>query len=348
MSPPSENQRTLSLTLPVGQVVLYTFAVLAILMTASELLARNPAVETVLPPPAVNGDNEIGGKLLGLDRLAAQSGRIGCITLGSSMADTGIDPQAISAAYEARLNKPFPCFNFAIIGSDAAAAGRLATALVREYRPRVVIYGTSYRDYIDDQNELDIPWTRYYTGAPTLEGWFEARSYAYRYALTYRNLMRTGNFHAWGAGVELTAYGQWLQTAAMPSDVVQLDAENKYAQWSADFHILPSTVIGLDQLLALNSADVQIILVEMPLPDGVIASVPHGEQTRQTFVDMVGQRAAARHVPFWLTQGIFNPPAGGWYNPFHMNDKGSMAFGRWLGERLADAVQSGQLADLTP
>jgi hypothetical protein len=328
--------------------MLATIVTLAIVMAVSELLARNPQVESVLPPPTINGDREIGSKLLGLDRVVAQSGRIDCITLGSSMAENGIDPQAISAVYEARLNKPFSCFNFGIRGSDAAAAGRLATALVHEYHPRVVIYGTSYRDYIDTQHELDIPWIQYYAGVPTLEGWFEARSYAFRYALTYRDLMRTRKIRVWGIPDQLTPYGQVSGTAAMPSDSIQVEERSAYAQWSAKYHMLPNTLTGLDQLLALNSADVQIILVEMPLPDGFIESLPKGKQTRQTFLDVVGQRAAANHVPFWLTWGIFSPPPGGWLNPYHMNDKGSAAFGRWLGERLADGVQSGQLADLTP
>jgi hypothetical protein len=342
--------RTLAIRPPFGRVLAAALAALTVILAGCELLARSEAVQAGLAAPSVNGDVEIGSKLLAIDRLAAQPGQPDCVIVGSSMVDDGIDPDGLSAAYNQRSGRSLTCFNFGIKGTDALGAARVATALLRAYHPRLIIFGTSFRDYLDRQHSLDIPWTRFYAGRPSLEGWLEAHSYAYRYGLTYRSVLRDLSLRGISFS-KSTASGFHPGGGAMAVDAAALAADSEfaeYARWSDDYSILPEELVALDQLLALASPDLAIVVVEMPLPPAMYATLPNGLQTRQTFVDTVNQRAAASRARFWPTWGVIDLPDGAWRNPFHLNGAGADLLGRWLGDQIAAGVADGQLTNPTP
>jgi hypothetical protein len=345
MSRPPGHRSTLALRLPFGRVLLATVLALVAIASISEMLARSETVEAHLPLQTINGDPEIGDKLMKLDQFVAKSGRPGCIIIGSSMVQLGIDPDSISQAFEQSLGRPLPCFNFGISGIDALAAGRIAAALVHEYHPWVLIWGLSFRDFMDTDHSLNVPWARYYQGSGSLESWLEVHSYAYRYALTYRNMLRSSSIKLIPSPANGFAYSDRAMNA---TGQITLADRDQYAQWSEDFLISPGEELGLTRFLALSSSDVQILMVEMPLFPGILDVLPKGQRTRRVMVDSVTRQAAARDVPFWLTYQELQIPSDGWINWFHMNHRGAEALGRWIGDRLAAAVKAGNMPTPTP
>lgn len=341
---------TLHIRLPFARVVLHTLVALAVLVIGSELLSRSETVQSVLPPPLINGDNDIGMKLASLDRLVAHQGNPDCIILGSSQAAKGIDPDILDVVYEQNFHKQLRCFNFGIAGTDAAGAGRLAAILTRQYHPRLLIFGTNYRDYISTNHSLDIPWTDYYLGSPTVGGWLEAQSYAYRYAFTYKTILQ----YNWPKGVPSKAeFNNGFNPVDDSIDIASANFRQdgqfvQYSAWSGSYEIPPKELVWLKRLISLSSPRVQVVVVEMPLPPAVASALKKGSETRQTFVDAVSQPAAAAGVPFWLSQGVVQIPDDGWFNLFHLNIRGASVFSRWLGQQLVGGINSKQLLNPTP
>jgi hypothetical protein len=346
MSHPPDS-RTLAITLPFGQVLPATILVLAGVLGVGELLARNEAVNALLAPPSITGDDEIGPRLYQLDRQVAASGRPACIIVGSSQAAVGINPDVLSRAYQAGLGRPLPCFNFGISGLDALGGWRLGAALVRLYHPRLLIWGLSFRDFNDNPHSLDIPWALYYQGDWSLEGWLEANSQALRYMLTYRDALRQGAVTV----VPAPANGFIARTRSVePAEALKPDGKvfSLVATWSDHYQILPSELDALKQMVGLNSGEVHIVIVEMPLIPGALAALPNGQTARQTFVDEVRRQTAPKQVPFWLTQDGLDLPPDGWVNVLHLNVRGAEVLSRWIGAQVAAAVRNGALPKLTP
>jgi len=349
MSTPSTRRSTLQLTWPVGLVPLQALVLLVLIVAGAELLVRNETVQDALLPPLIEGDDQIAGKLLALDRQVARSGPPGCIILGSSMAWHGIDPAVVGQTFEDNFHQPFWCFNFSLRGMDGAAAGRLATILVREYHPHLLIYGTHFRDYRPFWNSLDIPWTNYYLGAPTLDGWLQAHLYVMRYALSYSYLIQ---YHQLPDPVLVSSTPDGFAPVARASHAVGQNGLNvskdkyfkSYAAISRTYAMDPDTLAGLEQLTALKSTDLQVVVVEMPMPSGMVQALPRGDDTQRMFHDAVQARVDPHGVLFWQDTGGAQIPDDGWWNLFHLNTKGAGVFSHWLAGRLVDAVRAGTLS----
>jgi len=351
MSTPSTRRSTLQLTWPVGLVPLQSAATLLILALIGEALAHIQPIQSILLSPRISGDYQLGEKLLDLDRQVAAHGPPGCILIGSSMVLRGIDPDVLSQAYQGAFHQPFWCFNFGLAGADAQAAGRLAAILVREYHPRLLIYGTHFRDFIPYGNSLVIPWTDYYLGAPTLDGWLEAHSYLFRYALAYKAQsdgdIPGGRFTI--AAIRPNGFSPVARRSrAVRGAVIDTSQDSgfaDYAQMSQSYEVDPAALAGLDQLAALNSPQVRVIAVEMPAPDGRYDALPSGAQTRQAFLDALHAHLDPAGVPVWQPDSV-NIPLAGWWDLVHLNSTGAEQFSEWLGARLVSAIQDGRLAGL--
>jgi len=327
--------RTLRLTRPYGRVLLASTAALVILLAALEALGRTQVVQDALPYPVVIGNDDFGSKLLMLDRMTASSGAPDCFILGSSMVDYGFKPGSFEDSYQTATGVAAHCFNLAYAGIDSWSVSTLATALARRYHPRLIVYGLSFRDLIDDRYQPDIPWVDYEMGQPSLEGWLDAHSYAYRYSHTLRIIVRQDN---WGVahGLPLQPDGQHIKNNELTSQSMEVLSSSPYALWTRHYKLRPVDVKGLDQLLALNTPDQRVILVEMPLAPTVIESLPDGSRAHQVYADFVTASAASAGVPYLESYQVYHAPPSDWADPFHLSYKGSDTFSHWVGQQLAN------------
>lgn len=343
--PIDERHHTLAIQWPFGRTLLATIFALTVLMVLSEALARDERVEPMLLPPAVNGNDLIGTKLLALDRVVKTSGAPDCFIIGSSMVFSGIDPDSIDTAYTNATHQPLSCFNFGLLGVSALGTSKIARILVQTYHPRVLIYGASFRDLTYLGDILNIPWVNYRLYGQPLEGWLEDHSYAYRYATSYRLVFTQGLNNDNLLVMRINAAkpnGQGANTNVMDISTIHLEDFQDYVRWSRTYQTDPALLASLNDILSYESSGTQVIIVEMPAAPGVYQALPNGEQTDQTFTRDVHAAADAYGASFVATRGSVSIPTDGWSDIFHMNGTGARVFGTWLGNRLAEIIHSGQ------
>src|SRR5262249_1744410 len=102
---------------------------------------------------------------------------------------------------------------------------------------------------------------------------------------------------------------------------------------------------ALEELFRLRSRGVAVVLFEMPVHLTPTEWPPAQALVYARAMDRVRLRAQREGVPFWTARPELIPPDG-WVDLWHLNARGAETFSRWLGERAAAAVHSGELPAL--
>jgi hypothetical protein len=325
---------SLSISLPGGQTILAAAAILALILGACEVGARIEPVRAGLVTPVVSGQEQIAAKLDLLDTMARQ-GPIDCVFVGSSMVLQDINPEVVSQASAGDGGGGLRCFNFGLSGLNVEGAARLSKILIARVHPRIIVYGTNFRDFADAFGfGMDIPWARYQLGQPSFDGWLETTSVSYRYALAYTRLDELSRSNQYGQPFSAAGYlatDDVLDVSEPPNRA----ANKKHYDAMKDYHISEEARQSLRSLIGLNSTGASIVIVEMPVPTSTLNFLGNPEQDYQHFADVVTQETAAQSVPFWLTLKAGMIPADGWSDYTHMNRAGGAVFSDWLGHQLA-------------
>ena len=332
---------TLQLHWPLGKTVFLAAIILLLFIAASEGLSRLLVeLEINQPPPIGSHNAELDVKLSLLDQWVKTHGRIDCIFLGSSQADSAIDPESFASAYQESGGKTIHCFNFSLATLTAEPAGKIAAILEQRYHPALLIYGTSARDYSLNFGEwarplLDDPWVRYKSGHFNLRGWLIEHSYTARYLVLIRQ-QTNPDYRVFTQELRagLTTLG-YKPTGGN-------DLENRKTDFIPEYSISQRDLVGLDQLLRLQSQDLQILVVEIPvhhsfLPYYVEAD-PEAYETQ--FITPIADFIEQYHVQFWRSQNAINEivPDSGWSDTRHLNTEGGFLFSQWLGQKMAAEI----------
>jgi hypothetical protein len=242
----------------------------------------------------------------------------------------------------------------------AVSAGALAPILVGDYQPSLLIYGTTAQDYVFSRESeaatvlLEMPWLRYRQGHFSIRGWFYDNSRLYQYWETLGHLLRLENRWLLLTGYYASAednYGFYGREAvgafvSMPPDPESEENRVPYLfKMLSEYEMLPENLSGLEQLMAQNSGDTQVLIIEMPTPPTYMLFFDNGRQDYQRFIDQVESMAESRAVPFWQTTRLQLIPDEGWWDYSHLNTKGAQVFSKWLGEQLGSEVLQGKLED---
>lgn len=326
---------SLHLSCPGGRTLLISLLMLLGVAGGAEAAARSSAARAYLVTPVVSGQAQIAAKLDLLTSLEAQIGPVDCFLVGSSMVLRDIDPEVMAQTYLDRTGKRITCFNFGLSGLNIEGAARLSQILVAHHHPRLIIYGTNFRDFAEQLGfDMDIPWARYQLGQVSAEGWLETSSMSYRYALAYANqadLQTSGQYDQGYTRYGYLASDDVLDLSRPPGQAVT----PKQADALAHYQVTAQMRDSLRRLLALKSTDTSLVIVEMPVPQSTLSLLGHPDQDYQEFVTAVGREAQAQDAPFWLTLKANLIPADGWRDYTHMNRAGASVFSRWLGQTLA-------------
>jgi hypothetical protein len=326
---------------------------LALLGLSAEWLARQPAAQAWLPAPGWGGKSLQFEVQLHLLEQFAQAGPVDCLFLGSSVVHLGIDPQVVSAAYQAAAGEAVRCFNFGVWGLDAASADILARLLVNEYNIPLLIYGTTARDYLPDPEAakiLDSPWVQNRQGAATPRTWLLAHSHALRYLAALYTRAHVDN--QWveqvmqvDVATQADGYYREDETAALtaPPDL-NAPEEQLYVWMLSEYDISAESLAGLSHLVALNAPQRRVIVVEVPLHPSIFAFLPHGQADYDAFLEQAGGVIQTAGLPsLWATSVPQSIPDAGWSDRFHLNETGAAAYSRALGLWLADAAPAALL-----
>jgi hypothetical protein len=349
---------TLQLRRPFGRTFGWALALAVTILAAAEGLARSETVQAHLPPPGVGSSNVVFEfRLHYLDTLVKREGRVDCLFVGNSMTVRGVDPEIFAGAYRQQTGEDIICFNFGIRGATASTIGPMAEIFVERYHPRLLIYGSTARDYGEGLRTsskkvvLDIPWTQYQLGRASFEGWLISSSYAYRQYLA----LLDGVTHRQPAprkdlAPSLTAYGfdRGDRQAARVDVSPDLEEYANLVEAFADYRVSEEDLQGLAWIVALEKRGVEVVIVEMPLPPTALEVFGDGEADYRLYLDRVGAYAQEHDVPFWRTHTLDLIPDDGWRDHFHLNLTGAEAFSAWLGEQVGQAVEQGLIEKPTP
>jgi hypothetical protein len=348
-----------------GKTVWLTLLVLIPIVALSEWIMRTETFQAPLTPPKMGSRHyQLGHKLALLNQLARETGEVDCIMLGSSMVDSGFDPSAFEKVYREITGRDIRCFNFGIDASSAASTAALARIIVEDYHPSFLIVGTDPRDYAVPSEDPDpavvliSPWVAYRQGAFSLEGWLLEHSYFYRYRQHFGRLARLQlEGTIWSSTkakneilpdgfTPLRTVSTYINEAPDPAD--DSFEVKYYTRIYSSYRMLRENLESLEDIMNYNSPGTQVILVEMPVADGLYYFFGNRESDYQRFVTQVGELTSPHQVPFLQTEPLDFIPDNGWADYSHLNRAGAERFSAWLGQQIGRAEEQGTFQNFQP
>lgn len=338
-----------------GGSLAWVGATLVAALLACELLVRLPALEVRLPPPSLGTAVPQLELLLSRAReMVARDGGIDCLFVGSSVVSCGIDPVVFGASYRAARGGPIRCFNAGQVALSAPHVDLVADLFVSRLHPRLVIFGTTARDYLPGLGPGEAPqlmssaWVRHRLGQPSLRGWLYEHSEGYRRVASLAAWFDPASWDAArrARASRVTSEGYW------PVDHVATDldgppgwpAERLRELSEAGTWPTAAALAGLERLLALRRGGTEVLVVEVPTHASTLAYLARGAADREAFTAAIADVVRRSGGQFWPYDGEPMPEEG-WSDAGHMNRAGARVFSRRLGRQIGEAVREGRLAD---
>ncbi len=356
---------TLQIRTALGKTVWLTVLLFILLTAIAEWVARSESFQVPLTPPRMGSRHyELGHKLALLNVLARKTGHVDCIMLGSSMVDTGFDPAAFETGYKEMTGRDLHCFNFGIDASSAASTAALTKIVVEDYHPRLLIIGTDPRDYAVPREDpgpavvLNTPWVAYRQGDFSLEGWLLDNSYLFRYRQHLGRLARFQFEDTLWSNTKLnyeilpngftprSKVGTYIDDPPNPED--DSFEVTYYTRIYSSYQMLHENLEGLESIMDYNESGIPVILVEMPVSDGLYYFFGNRESDYNRFLTRVGELATLHQVPFWQTEPLDFIPDNGWVDYSHLNKTGAEIFSTWLGQQVGRAEHQGSIKTFQP
>ncbi len=348
---------SLRLERPVGGVLWRGLLLLAVVLAAAEGIARIPGVQRRLEVASFGHYHyQFEIKWFQLERYVQAHDGVDVIFLGSSMVNTGVQPEEVNRAWqEATGEPPLRIFNFGIEGLTIQPNSVVAQLLVESFHPRAIIFGTEIRDYAanngvkEAETFLADPWVRYRIGEFTPRGWLAEHSAAVRYFLAYRNWMNWdfAKNHSWviRRTDNLTADGYDVENQVVLRRQLEVDPEDpedaEVLEMFAGFQMAQSRLDNLRSLLDLQEEGVQVLVVEMPVTPQFYQFFDDGMQEKERFVETVSAEVEAAGSVFHPAIPEDQLPINGRSDRVHLSKFGAAVFSRYLGEWLAGLPEQG-------
>lgn len=341
---------TLRLTRPYGRTLLLAALILLVLAGLVETLSRVGAIQAHLPAPSLgSGHQNFDLKLARLEVFIKKEGGVDCILLGSSTVNYDLVPSIMRKTFRHGTGKDIRVFNFGLAGLSNPATVALMKILVDRFHPRLIILGIFPGEEnfgrATGERLMSNPWVNQKLGRPSFNGWLLDHSLAYRYFMRFCVWLKQPEFSRSIRRLERQTApdGYTKSTRAMPNiddppDPVQ---EREYFVRYGHFQVAPSHLEAVDNLLRFKTK-VELVVLEVPIHSTFMAFFGHGKSDYDLAVAETRKRALREEVPFWSASQV-RIPSEGWWNRNHLNLAGAQVLSRWLGERLAEAVNQGQL-----
>ena len=344
---------------------LMTLVMLFVFSGIAESVVRTEFFQAPLTSPKMGSSHyQLGHKLAWLDAEIKRNGPVDCLMLGSSMTDASMNPEIFESAYREATGSDLHCFNFGINAASAASTAAIARILVEDISPRLLIVGTDPRDYalpLDDPDviaALDSAWIRHRQGDFSLDGWLTDVSYLYRYRQHISRLLRfTFKDTLWS---DTRLNYPFLPNGYTPINTVNLSIDSPpdpldtsyevtyYSRIYSSYEMLDVNLKALEEIMNYDRTATQVIVVEIPVSDGLYFFFGNGEMDYNRYVTRVNELASLHQVPFLQTKHLDLIPDDGWSDYSHLNTTGANVFSLWLGRQVGEAVEQGDLQISAP
>ena len=347
--------RTWQVTRPLGRTLMWTLVTLVVLALSVEVIVRTPFAQERLPVPSWGMSlRKSEYKIFLLEQYAAEHNGVDCLFLGSSMVNRGMDPHAFSTTFQEITGDPLECFNLGLNALRGSDLDLLADYLFQKYQPRLIIYGTSLRDYKSDREArnpvVDNPWMQYRLGDFSLQGWLADSSDAYKYWLLVNSwkgqdfperyqfdMARKKVFRPDGFD-PMQGHQDGLDITTSPDP----QTEARFFEKLYPFHTDQSyDFTGLAAFLQLCSQQgTSVLIIEMPVHATFFDFFADDPALYDRFVTLVGQTSEGQDIQFWPTSKLWLVPTSGFFNRNHFNTAGAQIFSAWLGRQVGLAVEN--------
>ena len=351
---------TLQVKRPFGKTISLSLLFLFILLFGSEYLARSQFIQSRLSAPYLGSTHrQFEIQFARLNSVVEREGSIDCIFLGNSLVWLDVNPQLFSEAYKTETGQDIHCFNFGVAAMPTTSASVLAKILVEDYQPKLLIYGihagdlTVPQEHEDARAILDTPWIKYRTNHFTVQGWLFTHLYAYRYAKQFQSLLRMDfsvleddlgsmNYQLYGFDPKTSGGIDVSELPDLDDPANQRGVEKYY-----DYRIQEENLDGLRQIGAQRGADMQVIVVTMPVHPNFYHFFNNGEKDYMSFIEQTKSELDHMNVPFWGVAEMPQIPDDYWWDYSHLNIGGAKIFSEWLGRQIGMAVNQGEIMSPT-
>lgn len=342
--------KTLSLKQPFGRTLGLSLIFLLMLIGLLEVSLHANPLQPYLDrsvPSLGSRHHQLESQLARLEKLVASEGSIDCIVMGSSLVWLGVKPSTFEESFRQETGQNIRCFNLGIETLPAGAAGPLAEFIVERYQPKLLIYGTSARDYgVDYEAEdtkviLDTPWLQYQLGQPSIQGWLFTHYFTLRYLPFLRSQVMLDTESLRETQSEIGDLSGFLAKYRPAQEVHVQAAAKDAAQWLKHYEVRQENLSGLEHILGQQRNGTQIVVVEMPVSSTYYDYFGKGKTDYDRFVNSVEPLVRSRNVPFLRAPDEQLIPEEGWWNRSHMNVVGAEIYSNWLGEQIGKAVIDG-------
>jgi hypothetical protein len=288
-------------------------------------------------------------KWYGLQEYVARNGGVDVILIGSSVVNTGIDPDTVAETYFELTGIRLRIYNFGIESLDIVPTSVYAKILVQKYHPALLVFGTIPRDFLASDNAdvnqqfLSSPWIEFESGQWNPVGFLIDQSAVLRHYLPYRNWMRSDYLETLYAidhrlsrtsssGYELDrTIGMNLDQSPDPNSP---DEQVTFAKYR-DFKIDPTRLSYLHNILNLqNTGSTRVIVTEMPL-DPTFYDYMGGISVYQEYQNEIASAVTTSGGMFFPSNGSPQIPANGRPDRMHLNRFGAPVYSIYLGTQLA-------------
>jgi hypothetical protein len=344
--------KTLNLKRPNGKTFGLTVIFLLLFIGTAEISLRfgflQPQISRLVPSLG-SRHQQMELQLARLESKENKEDKVDCIILGSSLVWLGVDPDIFEIAYKHETGQDINCFNLGIETMSASAAGVIANFVVDRYQPHLLIYGTSARDYAvgaeteETEAIINTPWLQYYLGNHSIRGWLYTHSLTIRYLREMRSLFRLDLDEIETIGSDSRSLNGFLAKTRPAKDIHFQHAADDAAKWLQPYEIQQANLLGLEQVVDLQSDDLQVVVVEMPVSDTYYNFFTNGRQDYDRFIHQIEDLLGAKGSELLRTSTDHPVPNDGWWEYSHMNAIGAKAFSKWLGREVGRKMMIDEL-----
>jgi hypothetical protein len=341
--------KTLEIKSPFGGLFLRSFVYVVIFCLLMELLFRiSPVTNNFTYGSYGTSHPQFDSQIVNIKQRFIQNGRIDCIFLGNSETSAAMDPTVVEQIYFEKTGRKIICQNFGVSGLTASAAWPVAQLLIKNFQPSVIIFGTNMFDYlphIGDGAERSItssPWVQYELGNFSIDGWLIDNLYSYRYYLGIYQYLFTDHY-AKSALIDYTPYESDAEIGTNGHELSFSNFMDMTIEEQKDYYksrikspdIDQKEIHALQNLLSLNSAQVKIVVVEMPVTPTLLSLRPKFKELYPEFLNLERLLTSNANSELWLTQETLQIPQNGWYDLQHLNEIGKIYFSTMIGNNLS-------------
>ncbi len=358
-----EQRVTLKAGLPRSWTLLNAAGLFLVFCLLVEAIGRSAAVQDRMPYQAYGMNHtQLEIEITDLDKFVRERGAPDCFIFGSSQAFREIDPDVFAQTYEAAGGEHLNCYNFGVTGSQVATTSILNKIIIKKYKPRLVIIGTSFLDYTQgrelqiDERFKENDWLEYKTGKFTISGWLTEHSQAWRaltllsyaapYSMNVQEVLREA--HKWDG--EIAESGFALSQAFInPLAPVEEGFVKNMKDEFGDFSASERNLAALEEIIQTSQQEgAAVLITEMAYHPALLDLKDNRGNPRMDreqilafqnkingLISGIAQTHSVQYLEFDASLPI---PADGWFDLYHLNYKGAQVYSQWLGAQAASLI----------